>query len=111
MNDNAKLVKSVSDADTSRMIKATLPLLRWMNEHDISRDGLVIYTRQQWEMRGEDTCNGADAVIVFEENDLYSIMRGEWGWARMESLYEVISKAGYFLEQGYSWNAGIYKEV
>lgn len=93
-----------------RMIRATLPVLRWMRDREIPVGNLTIYTAEQWAERHEDTCNGADAVLTFDGHELYDVMNGSFGWELMESLYNVVSEAGYFLEQGYAWNAGIYRE-
>jgi hypothetical protein len=94
----------------SRISEIKKKLEKWMKAHRVLFDAHV-YTREEWEKRGEKYGNTA-IITIAAEGPFYEMMNdpNPYDVKTQEKFRAFIKQMGFFQEQGYSWTWHFYPE-
>lgn len=92
----------------SRIAEIKQKLEKWMKTNHVSMDARV-YTRDEWEQRGEKYGNDA-LVSIAAEGPFNEMMNypNSYDAKTQEKFRAFVDKMGLFMEQGYSWTWHFY---
>lgn len=86
---------------------------KWAKENEVSLLDTSFYSPKEWRDRGEEYCLNSTCIIA-SEGDLCSIWNGycdneAYGWALLDSFFNMLQENGLWYELGCHWYAGIYE--
>jgi hypothetical protein len=89
----------------------TAALNEWLDKDDsLLRGDARLYTKEEWNDRGEEYGKKADLTLTIDGSPLYRALNyGEPDWSYMEALNALAKRYGYYYEQGYAWTVHFYK--
>lgn len=71
--------------------------------------GTKVYTKRDWNDRGEQYGRTADLTLIIEGSPLYAALNyGEPGWEADTKLRELAAANGYYYELGHAWSVHFY---
>ncbi len=88
----------------------TVMLRKWAQQHDVDITDTSVYSKKEWDLRGEDYGNDAD-IVMTSEGELNEILNGYVRCELYSSLTETIGNLyeDYYLEHCTHWYYAIYK--
>jgi hypothetical protein len=89
---------------STRIAEVKKQLERWMKAHRVAFDAHV-YTRDEWEKRGEKYGNTA-VITIAAEGPFYEMMNYEI--KTQEKFRAFLGTLGLWVEQGFSWSFHLY---
>jgi len=76
-------------------------------KHDVELGCTSIYSKEEWNDRGEIYGLGADFTIASEDEFLSRIEYSS-NWDFQTNFHEFLESIGYWYEQGYHWSFHLY---
>lgn len=98
----------------SKKRKAPSEIIRAINDflddNDASlRGDAFVYTREEWQRRGEPYGNEAICTLVIDGSPMYDALNyGSYGWGTSDKFHKLIEDMGCCYEQGFAWTVHIY---
>jgi len=83
-------------------------LLQLARKHSPGCMDISFYSRDQWQARGEKTCDDADMTMAFE-GSFYAAWNINGTDPLFNDFHNLINDLGYRYEQGFAWSLHFYK--